>query len=285
MSTPATVDLTILENELKLDGEYIAAQIKTARKYEAAAEEKAGTDLRKAANNWTSVVQRLAEAKKKCKVAGLSFKDFNEKYCPDLGRSKLYKMLAIADGRTTPEEETAKETARKARVRDSAHVPDKHVSEPVKDTDAVVAGLKQGSWTPEVSVEASAEQRKAEYADAAKEKPDEAGPDNDPKAIVITKATLMAIVDQISRLGYTEEYLPEISGADLELHDALSTAKDTLDALIFSVWCERDVQAQVLARDKAEKAANMAARKAALKVRREEIRAAQDRTHQDEAAA
>ena len=63
---------TELRQEIEQDGKYIAAQIKNARSYEAAAEEKAGADLRKAADRWISIGQRLAAVKSKCKKAGNS---------------------------------------------------------------------------------------------------------------------------------------------------------------------------------------------------------------------
>jgi hypothetical protein len=111
-----------LASDIELDGKFIAAQIKKARQYEAAAEEKAGTELRKAAENWTTVYQRLADVRKKCKQAGMKFDDFKAKYCPDLGRTKLYKALAIADGRTTIEQERERDAARQAakRTKDEA---------------------------------------------------------------------------------------------------------------------------------------------------------------------
>ena len=108
---------TDLASEIKSDGKHIAAQIKAARRYEAAAEEKAGTDLRKAADHWTSVFQRLAVVRTKCKEAGISFKTFKAEYCPDLGRTKLYKALAIADGRSTAEQEQEKDAKRQAAKR------------------------------------------------------------------------------------------------------------------------------------------------------------------------
>ena len=121
-----------MTDEIEQAGKEIAAQIKAARKYEAAAAEKAGTDLRKAADNWTSVYQRLAAVRAKCKDAKVSFKEFKEKYCQGLGgRSKLYKVLAIADGRTTEEQQREQDAKRQAAkrakdegIRDSENVTD-----------------------------------------------------------------------------------------------------------------------------------------------------------------
>jgi hypothetical protein len=104
--------------DIEQDGEHIAAQIKVARRYEEAAEEKAGTDLCKAADNWTSVYQRLAAVRAKCKEAKVSFEKFKEQYCEGLGgRSKLYKALAIADGRTTEEQQREQDAKRQAAKR------------------------------------------------------------------------------------------------------------------------------------------------------------------------
>jgi hypothetical protein len=107
-------------SDIEQDGEHIAAQIKVARRYEEAAEEKAGTDLRKAADNWTSVYQRLAAVRAKCKEAKVSFEKFKEQYCEGLGgRSKLYNALAIADGRTTEEQQRGQDAKRQAAKRPS----------------------------------------------------------------------------------------------------------------------------------------------------------------------
>jgi hypothetical protein len=127
-------------SDIEQDGKFIAAQIKAARRYESAAEEKAGTDLRKAADNWASVYRRLAEVRPKCKEAGMSFKDFKAQYCPDLGRTKLYKALAIADGRSTIEQDKERDAKRQAakRARDEkvSVIPDVTDSLPAQDVKA-----------------------------------------------------------------------------------------------------------------------------------------------------
>jgi hypothetical protein len=162
VQTKGTTDMSTLETEIKADGRHIAAQIEKARKYEEAAEEKAGTDLRKAADHWTSVYERIAAAKAKCKEAKVSFTEFKEQYCQGLGgKSKLYKILAIADGRTTVEKEQERDAKRQASkrakdksVRDvtNSSPPNGHavqtdgVSEAVeKQVEGVIANLPS-SW-------------------------------------------------------------------------------------------------------------------------------------------
>jgi hypothetical protein len=81
-------------------GHQIRARLKTMG-YETKAREKAGVELRKANDNWITVTQLLAEAKAKCNAGG--FKAFKEKFCPDLGRSRIYELLAIGAGKKTSE--------------------------------------------------------------------------------------------------------------------------------------------------------------------------------------
>ncbi len=92
-------DLQIQAGALKDLGDRVAAHLKKVREYEAAAREKAGVELQKSQDNRDSIAHLLAEAKTKCKSLG--FKAFKEKYCPDLGKTRLYELLSIGDGRKT----------------------------------------------------------------------------------------------------------------------------------------------------------------------------------------
>jgi hypothetical protein len=85
------------------------------RGYEGKAREKAGVELRKADDNWTTVTQLLAEAKAKCSTGG--FKAFKEKFCPDLSRSRIYELLQIGDGTKNLEESRAETRKRVGRHR------------------------------------------------------------------------------------------------------------------------------------------------------------------------
>jgi hypothetical protein len=57
----------------------------------------------------------LADAKAQCK--GTGFKVFKAKYCPNLGRSRIYEILAIGFGRKTVEETRAASNERKMKHR------------------------------------------------------------------------------------------------------------------------------------------------------------------------
>ena len=107
--------------EVQALGFRIAAHLKTMRGYEAKAREKAGVELRKADDNWTTVTQLLAEAKEKCSTGG--FKAFKEKFCPNLSRSRIYELLQIGSGKKTLEESRAANRERIAK-----HRRDKRVS-------------------------------------------------------------------------------------------------------------------------------------------------------------
>jgi hypothetical protein len=152
--------------EVETLGRQIAARLQKVRDYEAKAQEKAGVELRKADDNWTTVTQLLAEAKAKCDADG--FKAFKEKYCPDLGRSRIYELLQIGSGKKTVEQVKADGRGRKARQRA------KNKRESVTDTvtDKLPAATSPSETVndaePEAkpafaSAEVSIEQRRAEY--------------------------------------------------------------------------------------------------------------------------
>lgn len=134
-------DLQIKNGALEQEGKFIAAQIKTMRGYEAAAEEKAGVELKKAQDHRATVEQRLAEVHAKCKADG--FKAFKAKWCPDFGRTKLYQILAIGSGKKTREQiraegakRQAKSQARLKAAAASSSVTDASASSSVMDTSA-----------------------------------------------------------------------------------------------------------------------------------------------------
>jgi hypothetical protein len=144
-------------------GRQIAARLQKVRDYEAKAQEKAGVELRKADDNWTTVTQLLAEAKAKCDADG--FKAFKEKYCPDLGGSRIYELLQIGSGKKTVEQVKAEGRGRKARQRA------KNKRESVTDTVTDKAAPADETLLLEALLPATAkiaevdlEQRRAEHA-------------------------------------------------------------------------------------------------------------------------
>jgi len=71
--------------ELEEIGKQITARVKIMRDYDAAAEEKAGHELRKAQDECDTINKvLLVQARAKCKEAGESFEKFRKQYCPDL---------------------------------------------------------------------------------------------------------------------------------------------------------------------------------------------------------
>jgi hypothetical protein len=136
--------------ELEELGKQIAARVKIRQHYDAAAQEKAGRELRKAQDERDTIRNvLLGQARAKCKEAGESFEKFRKQCCPDLSRSRLYAVLAIADGRKTVEQDRAekRESFAKSRAKASSTLA-------VGDTPIVVTGN-------DVDTEASAAARKA----------------------------------------------------------------------------------------------------------------------------
>jgi hypothetical protein len=116
-------------DELEQSAKRVAALYKSMREFEAHAEEKAGFELKKAAEKRAALEKALTEARELCKAAGQSFKAFHKKYAPDYKRTQLYQILAIADGRKTvegirEEEREKKRRQRAGKVSGTSNVPD-----------------------------------------------------------------------------------------------------------------------------------------------------------------
>jgi hypothetical protein len=194
----------IKNGALEQEGQFIAAQIKAMRGYEAAAEEKAGVELKKAQNNRTTVEKRLADVYAKCKADGI--KAFRAMYAPDFGRTKLYQILAIGSGKTTREEIRTKERDKKREQRAAANpgqanVPD---TSPEPQPEAAVSDPPAAVVIPLVTEpkagndtdpDASAAQRKAENAAAANAEGH--SPDTPAKKSKRVLATAKSTLDEI----------------------------------------------------------------------------------------
>lgn len=83
-------------------GREVEAKVSKYRTYEA-----------KAADMAVSIRQLLAEAATYCDKGG--FNTFRKKFCPSLGRSRAYELLAIASGKKSADETKAGKAARQAR--------------------------------------------------------------------------------------------------------------------------------------------------------------------------
>ena len=76
---------------------------------------KADKQTEQARNHLIAVNQLLAEAKGLCDEEG--FNKFREMFCPQLGRSQAYSLMAIATGKMTIAEHRAQERDRKRKTR------------------------------------------------------------------------------------------------------------------------------------------------------------------------
>lgn len=142
--------------ELAKLGREIAARVKNMKKYEEQAEEKAGFEIKKAMDERQAIEHKMIpEARVKCKAAGKPFREFQAEYFPDMGRTKLYKVLAIADGRTTEEKEREKERNKKRAQRAQAKA--------VSGTSPVPDTAQPASTGNDVDPTASAEEMGARF--------------------------------------------------------------------------------------------------------------------------
>ncbi len=83
-------------------GREVEAKVSKYRTYEA-----------KASDMAVSIRQLLAEAATYCDKGG--FNAFRKKFCPSLGRSRAYELLAIASGKKSADEAKAVKAARQAK--------------------------------------------------------------------------------------------------------------------------------------------------------------------------
>jgi hypothetical protein len=124
--------------ELEDLGELIAVHLEKSRKYDDKADQHRATAGR-----------YLAQAKDLCDEGG--FEAFREKVCPDLGRSRAYELLAIANNKKSVSELRASTRERVARHRAN------------KTESVTVTDSKTDAATTEDATK-SAEERKALYA-------------------------------------------------------------------------------------------------------------------------
>jgi hypothetical protein len=125
-----------------------------------------------ARNHYTAIEQLLAEAKKLCDNGG--YKKFHELFCPQLGKSQAYAMLAIAAGKKTLAEHRASNRARVAKHRAkradlSVTVTDKLEPEPSErqESPPEFAPADAPSIVPEQRPEAAAPRRAVTSKDEA----------------------------------------------------------------------------------------------------------------------
>jgi len=195
--------------ELGEIGKQIAARVKIMRDYDASAEEKAGHELRKAQDERDTINNvLLVQARVKCKEAGESFEKFRKQYCPDLSRSRLYAVLAIADGRKTVEQDRAEKRESVAKSR----------AKVVSSTSAV--GDTPKITGNDVDTEASAEARKA---GASELEPCDTGGNSSASDDVIVNHMTASTINQ--KLG-------AIVTADELSDDALSGFKKACDQFL-----------------------------------------------------
>lgn len=217
-------------SKAKLDeiGKEITARIEKMRAAESTAMDKAGAELKRAEGHRIAIMERLKEARRHCRFLQLSFDDFKAKYAPDLGRSSIYKLLAIADGRTTQEQERRKERVKKRWQR---------------ATKRMQAGAASGAGTASGTTGNDVDTEARKPANAAAEQPTQAAAtDTKPTAAGGT----MRSTDQIKKgssawylaefVKACELYLPKLSLADvLKSHDIFErhyrpTVKRLVDA-------------------------------------------------------
>jgi hypothetical protein len=210
-------------------GREIAARVKIMREYDASAEEKASHELRKAEDERDTINNvLLVQARAKCKEAGESFEKFRKQYCPDLSRSRLYVVLAIADGRKTVEQDRAEKRESVAKSRAKALSSTFGVGDtPLGPAPATPNGttLDTSGFSREtkaitgnaVDTEASAEARKATASES--EPPETIADVSAPDVVLVNQGTTIAI----NQKPVTAE---EMS------HDALSGFKKACDQFL-----------------------------------------------------
>ena len=119
MTDPAKTNSIATVNEPKFTAEQIEKKcpehLRKIGKQIAARLEKIDKQIVQAENHSISVNQLIAEAKTLCDEGG--FNAFREKFFPNLGKSRVYELLAIGTGKKTVEEARASNRKRQAKHR------------------------------------------------------------------------------------------------------------------------------------------------------------------------
>jgi hypothetical protein len=133
--------------------------------------------------------------------------------------------------------------------------------------------------------EAAAQAAQAESEDDESDN-DESDAEPEPERTVVTKAELMAIVEQISLIrGFTDGHvcraeMIDVVGCDVELFDALHDAAEKLSSLAYRIVDDRRVSKELDARHRAEREKDEAERKAEQKAARARKRAGRKATQE-----
>jgi hypothetical protein len=102
--------------------------------------DKARKSEEKAQQHYTAAAKYLAEAQAACDESG--FKAFQEKFCPDIGRSRAYELLAVVRGK-----KTLGEIKDGTRERQRRHRAKKAEQKSVTVTDpAAATSVKAPTW-------------------------------------------------------------------------------------------------------------------------------------------
>jgi hypothetical protein len=149
----------------------------------------------KAAQHCTAAGQLLLEAQKLCNEDG--FTVFKKKFCPNLGRSRAYELLAIANGKKSIEGTKAGTRERVARHRAS-----KAASVTVTDSTPRTNTICNTEADPDVS----ATKRKEEYAAAE-------GADHGDEVGITPRSAIRDLI--------LKEFFAQVSGA--EIYDRIPT--------------------------------------------------------------
>ena len=99
--------------ELEDLGKQIKARVAKMEKAQAAIAEKSGRDVKDWIDYRDSIAKLLADAREKCKVAQVKFKEFREKHAPGFGRTQLYELLRVGRGVLTIEDQRQRERLKK----------------------------------------------------------------------------------------------------------------------------------------------------------------------------
>jgi hypothetical protein len=86
------------QGELETLGKEIAVRLEKIEKAKKIISDVVAPEIKSVIDHTDSVEKLLAEAQKKCKVAGMKFAEFHKQYAPNYSRSKVYELCAIGRG-------------------------------------------------------------------------------------------------------------------------------------------------------------------------------------------
>lgn len=151
------------QGELETLGKEIAVRIEKITKAKNIIADAVGDEIKSVIDHTDSIEKLLADAQKKCKVAGMKFAEFHKQYAPNYSRSKVYELCAAGRGTLCITDQRERKKIQKREERAAKKVS---TTSPVVDTPKKV-GLGNGETVKVADLSPGAQEQIAKLVGSA----------------------------------------------------------------------------------------------------------------------